>query len=203
MIENYQQCSTSPETAFVNTVGITLGNMGAIIPILAILTIGILQLYQWLSGHRVFAGYSVDEKSDALDALATSLLFAKDQVIASQQQEIGMDNTISDKNSSKEAPDSLQHTQLCDALLHTLWKEIQLNEHLYSQPEKLYAEIQALRQKQQEGVGLNNAKQTKSTSSHAMSDDIELASVKNNPMHTLEEEVSGTLKTNEERKLND
>jgi hypothetical protein len=80
LLERYQECTVDASSAFVNQVGITLGNMGIVIPFIALFFLFLLHMYQHFSGHHIFVGYTVDEKDAALDALATSLLLAKEHL---------------------------------------------------------------------------------------------------------------------------
>jgi hypothetical protein len=69
-----------------NQVGIQIGNLSVISPFLVICIFLLIYLYQLISGRVIPRAYSKDEKQAAIDALAVSLLLARDRRKAALSQ---------------------------------------------------------------------------------------------------------------------
>ncbi len=150
LIQDYQTCTTDPQSAFIDQVGITLGNMGLVTPFIVAIVILIIYTYQECFGHPIMEmGYTVDAKEEMLDNLVTSLLLSKDRneveeiESSTKGKQDSSKSTTTHKNPEKEA----DHNDECEKLLSTLANAIEKYETLYDEPEKLYLEIEMLRQR--------------------------------------------------------
>ena len=79
LTESYVECVDAMPTILSNTLGITIGNVGAYTPMMVITLIILLQSYQMLSGKQLFGTFSKGDREDALDAFATALLLVRDE----------------------------------------------------------------------------------------------------------------------------
>ncbi len=141
LIQDYQTCNTNAQTAFIDQFGISLGNMGLVTPLLVVVTMIILYTYQECCGKRILeAGYSADDKAEALEAFATALLLAKDRLEVKELSDNQSGSALSTL-SRKE-----KHQKEVEDLLLQLAKEISKHEDLYDDPNKLYVDIEMLRQ---------------------------------------------------------
>lgn len=161
LIQDYQTCTTDAQTAFIDQVGITLGNMGLVTPFIVAVVILLIYTYQECFGQPIMEmGYSVDAKEEMMDNLVISLLLSKDRneveevesTIPSKANgdasKLLVKTATGHKGPAGSTPEKeTGHHDECENLLSNLAKSIEKYETLYDEPEKLYLEIEMLRQR--------------------------------------------------------
>ena len=85
LVESYVECIAKTSTIYSNSLGITIGNIGAYIPVICLALVTLLSVYQRFSGNKVLASYTKSERDTALDALATLLLLHRDSKFVSSK----------------------------------------------------------------------------------------------------------------------
>jgi hypothetical protein len=78
LVQEYEKCWYSSTTALENQAGIAVGNVSIFAPFAVILILIFVYFYQLCNGKVISKGYTKVEKDSALEALAVSLLLAKD-----------------------------------------------------------------------------------------------------------------------------
>lgn len=80
LTQDYLKCHYGTSTVFLTQLGVSVGNLSAITPICVLLFVIVIGIYQHLAGVEIpSVSYSKTEKDDALNALAFSLLVARDK----------------------------------------------------------------------------------------------------------------------------
>jgi hypothetical protein len=79
LIQQYEQCTSSPSTILLSQIGIQIGNLSVITPFVVMIILLLVYIYQITTGTMIPKAYSRKEKDDALEAFAISLLLARDR----------------------------------------------------------------------------------------------------------------------------
>jgi hypothetical protein len=80
LVQSYEQCHNSPSVVFFNQFGITMGNLTVLLPISALVIVGLFMWARWqwnLQGGR--PSYSSVELDQSLRSLALAMLHQRDR----------------------------------------------------------------------------------------------------------------------------
>lgn len=78
LAQEYVNCNTSTYNAFVNSLGIAMGNVNTITPILVALMVGFIFFLAGMMNINIRQTYGQSEKDEIIDKLALGLLLARD-----------------------------------------------------------------------------------------------------------------------------
>lgn len=76
--ERYYVCSNSVQEALIQAVGNAFGNTAIMIPIVVIVFIHLLFMFQWITGYYIPRTYTEEEKNEVMSGIATKLLVLRD-----------------------------------------------------------------------------------------------------------------------------
>lgn len=108
-MQSYQKCRDSASSVFVSQVGIQVGNLSFLTPLCILFVLGLVVGYQRLANVDIPKAYTASEKAAALDALAISLLLARDrrhcaQLLSSASSSVSTAAGSTLRNRNRKAP---------------------------------------------------------------------------------------------------
>jgi hypothetical protein len=79
LVESYVTCTDSYSTIVLNSIGISSGNTSTFLSMLVLLLIAVAYTYQYFTGDKINPTFTSEERNDALEAFAVSLLLQRDR----------------------------------------------------------------------------------------------------------------------------
>jgi hypothetical protein len=131
LIQDYQKCNTAPTAAFVNQLGISMGAISAMTPLIVITLLVSILIAQFCFGRRIPIVYRQRERQVALNALATSLLLTRDR----KNFKLSASATDNDSN------DGTAAAAVEDEVLLEIVQSLEKDANLYNNAFKLQAEV--------------------------------------------------------------
>jgi hypothetical protein len=131
LIQDYQKCNTAPTAAFVNQLGISMGAISAMTPLIVITLLVSILIAQFCFGRRIPIVYRQRERQIALNALATSLLLTRDR------KNFKLSASAADNDSN----DGTAAAAVEDEVLLEIVQSLEKDANLYNNAFKLQAEV--------------------------------------------------------------
>ena len=176
LIQDYQKCNTAPTAAFVNQLGITVGTVSALTPLVVLTILALTMFCQFCSGKRIPVVYRQRERQIALNAFATSLLFTRDR------KNFRVIDDSSNNNKKKQNDEQTKDKEDDDDdILLNIVEALEKEAPLYNDAFKLQAEVDDMTltwreikfQQQQQAFNLRGSVLSSPSSSHQSPEQVQ------------------------------